>query len=264
MPVRWIRLMSVLVLLLLARGALAELRVFELQHTTPESLLPVIEPLLGPYESVSAHRNSLVVNAGEGALTRIEGLLAELDRPQRNLLISVRRRGSAQALHSGTAVSGTLQQGDVSISTGSGREDSGVELRTVRRSSTHDSEGEQRIRALEGSTVLISDGQLVALATGSVFGPGIGYEALERGFGVRARVSGAQVMLDIETRDERLEGGQIHAGSIVTSVRGALGEWVALGGSQSSSAASGAAIGSGYSTHSAHEQQYEVRVELAP
>jgi type II secretory pathway component GspD/PulD (secretin) len=261
-----IRRLSLLLLLLLCSwSAAAELRVFELRHATPESLLPVVQPMLGPYESVSVYRNSLVVDAGAGTLARVAEALAGLDTPQRNLLISLRRRTGADIRDSGTEVRGTLQQGDVTLTTGTGaRGGSGVEVRTVRRSSTREQDGEQSIRALEGSTVLIRDGALVPLATGSVFGPGVGYEALERGFGVRARVQGEEVTLEIETRDDRLEGGEIRTGELVTTVRAPLGEWVALGGTHDSEAESGDGVGSSWSTRSASSAQYEVRVELAP
>jgi type II secretory pathway component GspD/PulD (secretin) len=253
-----------LLLLLFSGTVAAELRVFELQHTTPESLLPVVQPMLGPYESVSVYRNSLVVDAGAGTLARVAEALAGLDSPQRNLLISLRRRAGAEISDSGTDVRATLQQGDVTLTTGNAaRSGSGIEVRTVRRSSTREHDGEQSIRALEGSTVLIRDGALVPLATGSMFGPGVGYEALERGFGVRARVQGEEVTLDIETRDDRLEGSEIRTGSLVTTVRAPLGEWVALGGTQDSAAEAGDGIGSSWSTRSASTAQYEVRVELA-
>ena len=91
------RLLLCFALLFCPVRLLAELQVFELQHADAETLLPIVQPLLGPYESVSVYRNSLVVSADAGAMSRISELLAELDTPQRNLLISVRRNGTADS-----------------------------------------------------------------------------------------------------------------------------------------------------------------------
>ena len=52
------RLLLCIALLLCPARLLAELQVFELQHADAEALLPIVQPLLGPYESVSVYRNS--------------------------------------------------------------------------------------------------------------------------------------------------------------------------------------------------------------
>lgn len=261
------RVLAPILALMLAAGAAparAELRVIELRHATPEALLPAIQPLLAPGEGLSAYRNALIVDADAARLARIEQLVRELDVPLRNLLIQVRRRDSALAEDSGAAVRGRIESGDVRIRTG-GRPAPGadVEIRASRESSTRGRSAEQSLRALEGTPVLIAEGRLVPLAQGGRWGPQIGYEALEQGFAVSARVAGDTVTLEISARDDRVDGGEVRTGALQSSVSGRLGEWIALGGTQSAQRIEGSGIGAYRRTRADDAAFYEVRVELA-
>jgi len=251
-----------LILSFFAALAHAELRVFEPRHADPESLLPVVQPLLGPGESVSVYGSALVVNAGAGSLRRIDELLGQLDRPVRNLLISVRRGGSAVEHAQGTAVDGSLQRGDVRIGTGGNtRQGSTLQIRGGSQVTTRSGSGESSVRTLEGRPVLIRDGALVPLAGDAYWGAGVQYEDVSQGFVVRARLAGDQVLLDIETRDDRVEGGTVRTGALSSSVSGRLGEWIPLGGSTAGSESTGSGLTTRYSTRGSAEDLIEVRVE---
>ena len=56
-----------LIAALASTGAHAAIRVFELRNATPESVLPVVQPLLGPHESASPYRSALVVKIGRAS-----------------------------------------------------------------------------------------------------------------------------------------------------------------------------------------------------
>ncbi len=258
------RLLLCFVLLLCPVRLLAELQVFELQHANAEALLPIVQPLLGPYESVSIYRNSLVVSADAGAMSRISELLSELDTPQRNVLISVRRNGEASSRQQGGAVSGTLQQGSVTISTGRPAADSGssVTISGGRHITTGERGDSQSIRALEGKPVLISNGQLLPLPGGGRWGTGIDYQEIQQGFLVSARISGDRVTLEIDERGDRIEGATVRTGALQSTVTGGLGEWIYLGGIEQSSQRSDAGVGSRLQTGTRSSEQLEVRVEL--
>ncbi len=256
------RLVLLLILSFAATLAHGELRVFEPRHADPEALLPVVQPLLGSGESVSVFGNTLVVNAGAGTLRRIDELLGQLDRPQRNLLISVRRGGAAVQQAQGAAVDGTLQRGDVRIGSGGNtRTGSTVQIRGGRQITTRSGSGESSARTLEGRPVLIRDGALVPLAGDGFWGTGVRYEDVSQGFVVRARLAGDQVRLDIETRNDRVEGGTIRTGALNSSVSGRLGEWIPLGGSSAGSASTGSGLTTRYRTRGSSEELIEVRVE---
>lgn len=257
-------LLLCIALLLCPARLLAELQVFELQHADAEALLPIVQPLLGPYESVSVYRNSLVVSADAGAMSRISELLEELDTPQRNLLISVRRNGSADSSQQGGAISGTLEQGNTRISTGrpTARSGSSVTISGTRRISTGERTGSQSIRALEGKPVLISNGQLLPVPGGGRWGMGIDYQEIQQGFLVSARVSGERVTLEIDEQGDRLDGASVRTGSLRSKVSGRLGEWIYLGGIEQSSQGAGSNLGSRLQTGTRSSEQVEVRVEL--
>ena len=258
---RWL----LLIVLCCAGMAQAELRVFEPKHALAETLLPAVEPLLGPHESVTVYRNSLVVNAGDGTLERVSQLIEQLDQPLRNLLISLRRRDDATMSGGGTGVEGTLRAGDLRVTTTRRPANgSGVTVRTEQHIQTRARDGGQSIRALEGSTVEIHDGQLVALGLGGRHGPRVAYTELEQGFEVTARITGDRVILDVLARDERLEDGNIRTGGVSSSLSGALGEWIWLGGGSRGEQARIDGIGTRYATSSDESARYEIRVELSP
>lgn len=231
------RVALLLLLLLAGAGASAELRVFEPRHADPESLLPVVQSLLGHGESASVHGNTLVLNAGAGTLRRVDELLAQLDRPPRNLLISVRQGGAAVARSQDAEPGSSRQIG------------------------TRADGGENSVRALEGRPVLVRAGALVPLAGEGYWGAGVRYEDVSEGFVVRARLAGDQVLLDIETRNDRVEGGVVRTGALHTSVSGGLGEWIAVGGGRAGSDRTGTRPGVSYSTRGNAADLVEVRVE---
>ncbi len=251
-----------LILSIFSTMAHAELRVLEPRHADPESLLPVVQALLGPGESVSVFGNALVVNAGAGTQHRIDELLGQLDRPQRNLLISVRRGGSAVQHAQGAGVEGTLQRGNVRIGPG-GNTPAGstVQIRGGRQITTQSGSGESSVRTLEGRPVLIRDGALVPLAGNGYWGTGVQYEDVSQGFVVRARLAGDQVRLDIEARNDRLEGGTVRTGALASSVSGRLGEWIPLGGSTAGSESTRSGLTTRHSTRGRADELVEVRVE---
>ena len=214
--------------LLLACGvALADTRVFELRSANPEELVPVVKPLLGGWESVTTYRQSLVVNASPGTLDRIAGLIVDLDRPLRNLLISV-RRGSHHGADDGAI--GTRPREDL-----------------------------RQARVQESRPLLLKHDSLLPLPAGGVLGPDILWLNLEDAVAVSARVSAGDVMLDILVRDSRAAGDG-KRDTLRTSVQGRLGEWIPLGGSTERQGDSSDII----STRRRDEDIYEVRVEMAP
>ncbi len=228
------RLLIALLLTLCSLAAGAETRVIELQSADPASLLPVVKPLLGPWESVSVFRQSLVLNAAPETLDRIGALVKDLDRPLRNLKISLRRADS-------TGSSGP---------------------RDANMLSTRSRERVQEVRTLESTPLLLRDGSLVPLPAAGLFGPDIRWEALEGGFALRARVSGEQVIVDTELRDDRYENGRVRYATLQNSVSGPLGEWLALGRTRSDTRDEGAS--GSIRTRERQSSSYEIRVEILP
>jgi len=251
MPHR-LRLLALLLSLLAATGLAKETEVIELGHVLPEDVIPALEPLLQPDDSLSVFRNSLVVTADQDTLTRLKGLVAELDRPLRNLLISIRRGGDTVTEGGGVSAGGTIS------TDGNSR----VQVQTSRRASTRARGGEQSLRTLEGRRVLIADGQLVPVATSTYWGTGVGYADVQQGMVVSARVVGDRVVLSVSARNDEAQGGRIRTGELETEVSAQLGEWIYLGGVARASSRDATGIATRYGTRGSANESIEVRVEL--
>ena len=113
----------------------------------------------------------------------------------------------------------------------------------------------------DDALALIRDGALVPLAGNGFWGTGVQYEDVSQGFVVRARLAGDQVRLDIEARNDRLEGGTVRTGALASSVSGRLGEWIPLGGSTAGSESTGSGLTTRHSTRGSADELLEVRVE---
>jgi hypothetical protein len=237
-----------------------QMRVIQPRHAAAEELAPLVRELLHGEETVSVYRNSLVINADKDTLVRIDRLLLSLDKPSRNLLIQLRRRGDVVQRTGGAEVSGSARIGNSRIGTRGAS--SGASIRTSRTVSTRGAQGAQSVRALEGKPVLISDGQLVPLAARTYWGEGVDYEDMQRGFTVTATIQGEQVRLDIDVRDDRLGDGSLRSGALRSSVSGRLGEWIFLGGGDDATVGDDREIASHYRTRFEEHSSYEIKIEL--
>jgi hypothetical protein len=215
-------------------------------------ILPLIKPLVPPPGTVSGIYDKLVIKTTAENLAEIKRVLAELDRPPRSLMITVRHDVSGQLSRSEAEAFGRVQSGDVTVSAGRpGRNRRGLTISGgegpnragVRVLSTRSDiqEGDvQRIRVLEGREAFIRTGQSVPVAQRNVVVTGAGatvhntidYKDVSTGFYVIPRLNGDRVMLDIAPKRARLSrrgGGAIDIQESATSVSARLGEWVEIG-----------------------------------
>lgn len=227
--------------------------VYAVQHQIAESLVPAIDGILLPGESVNAYNHSLVVNASAASHRSIETLLRELDTPLRNIMIVVRNDNTGNSTDNGTSVSGGIRTGNVYLGAGGpvyrenrslGGDDgvviqsNGVRIRSHRETSNSSTQQEQKLRAIEGSPSWISTGQSIPYRTTDAWGNSTTeYHNADSGFYVTARIMGDRVQLDISTSDDKLSQdpherrrGIIDTQRLQTSTAGAIGEWISLGG----------------------------------
>jgi hypothetical protein len=122
-----------------------------------------------------------------------------------------------------------------------------VAVRATAQSLSTTSTGVSSVQVLEGGSAFIATGSSVPIVTSVAAGVGrrtwagtsTSYRELTRGFVVTPRVNGELVVLDIEQRDEGVQGGQIATQRLATQVSVQLGAWTELGGvSESASAQS--------------------------
>lgn len=245
-----------------------QLHTYRMQRALPEQVLPILEAQIGPGSSVSAYQNQLILNVTDTEYRDCLSLLEQLDVAARSLLISVRKAGSENARYQDYGVNGRIDSGNVQVSTGnsgSRHGSSAVNIRasdSTRSGSTHNS---QQVRAVEGMPAFIAVGGSYPLTTHtSPYGTTRELVPVQSGFYATARVIDTDVIVDIDQRDDRVQGRNIATQGIQTQVRGRVGEWIPLGNiSGNEMTAENRLFGAGNSGQSI-SGDVSINVELAP
>ena len=231
-----------LAMAILAAGpALAdELEIIDLRHRRAEDIIPIVLPLLEAGGALTGADDKLFVRSNPANLAQIREAVAAIDRPQRQLLITV-GQGNAAA-RDGTSVRGNATIGSGDVRVGVNRPpaaESGATVITRSRSVQTDQQNTSSVRALEGTEAYISIGQSVPFTSGTVttgrYPPVVqqstAYRDVTSGFYATARVSGDLVTLEISSRQQayRERDQTIDTQGVTSVVTGRLGEWIELG-----------------------------------
>jgi hypothetical protein len=265
-----------LLLLLVSQTAPADypIEVIELKSRPLEEILPVIRPLIGADGTATGMGNSLVLKAAPQQVREVRKLLLEIDRPPRRLLITVSKQGDSTRGLSGYSAGADIRTGDGQISINS----PGYPVDETRaRVHIYDSNGRyrrttgQKVQALEGRPAFIASGTRIPVHDVERY-PRHGrvHERVvtrmvdaSSGFYVVPRVSGEHVTLEIHQRDDRPGGyrGVINTQSTDTVVRGRLGEWIGLGGINTTRSSRQGGVGRSQATEGSVLQQIQVMVQ---
>ena len=217
-----------------------ELEIIDLHHRRADDVIPIVLPLLEAGGALTGADDKLFVRSSPANLAQIRQAVAVIDRPQRQLLITV-GQGSVDA-RDGTSVRGsaTIGSGDVRVGVNQPPAGgSGATIMTGSRSVQTDQQNTSSIRALEGSEAYISVGQSVPFTSTTVttgWHPPVAqqstsYRDVTSGFYATARVSGDLVTLEISSRQQayRPRDETIDTKGATSVVTGRLGEWIELG-----------------------------------
>ena len=238
----WHRLLIALASALGAATAMGQdLEIIDLQYRRAEDVIPVVRPLLDPDGALSGVDDKLLVRTTPANLAQIRQAVAAVDRPQRQLLITV-GQGTVTGIDAASARgAATIGGGDVQV--GVNRPPAGqTGAQVVVRGGTQQANlrNQSSIRTLEGSETWIAMGQSVPLTTTQA-APGwdrpvqttTTYRDVSTGFYATARVSGDLVTLEISPRQQQYQpsrdGGTVQTRGSNTVVTGRLGEWIELG-----------------------------------
>jgi type II secretory pathway component GspD/PulD (secretin) len=210
-----------------ARADETVVKVIPLRYRTAADLIPVLAPIAGPEGSVTGLDTRLVVRATPQALARIEGLLPGLDTPPRSLVISVRQGVSGAAAGQSAAVGGVVSNQRTVVTGAFGSS-----------SSTSSDDATQQIRTLDGHPAVIRVGRsepfnsvgVVGTPSGPVVSGGTVYAESGTGFHVVPRLTAAGVTLELWAENTRGEGPIVVGQDLRTTVSGALGQWIEVGG----------------------------------
>jgi type II secretory pathway component GspD/PulD (secretin) len=257
------------------RGALADypIEVIELKARTLDEVLPVVRPLVSGDAAVTGMGNNLIIKASPAQVEAVRKVLAEIDRPPKRLLITVSNQGENSGSSSGYAGSADIKigQGQVGInSPGRPVRDSQARIDLYDSGSQRARTASQQVQALEGRPAYISAGVQVPVRERQDFSVnGVPYRRevtglrdVSSGFYVVPRLSGEFVSLEILQRDDHRAGAaaRIDTRRVGTTVRARLGEWVELGGIDTTG--SGSQTGLGYSARNREVATQQIRVKV--
>lgn len=242
------RFVLALTALLSAFGAQAqEMQVIELRHRLASEVIPIVEPLLEPGGVITGMDGMLFVRTGPANLAQIREILDALDRKPRQLLVTVGQGTVTDADSSSVRGAATIGNDDVQV--GVNRPpgaDPGVSVRVDSRSQRADLTNVSSVRALEGMETFIAIGQSVPVTTthvtrgwgGTVTQQSTEFRSASTGFYATARLNGDAVTLEISPQQQQLRssarGPVVATAGAATTIRGRLGEWLALGAVQQS------------------------------
>lgn len=250
------------------------IEVIELHSRTYDEIRPVIQPFVGNDGNITGIGNRLVIEAAPDRVREIKRLLAELDRPPKRLRITVGDAGDRVRSSSGYRASADIKVGNGQIginSPGYPVDASRAEIRLHDRRSTSSQSSQQFVQAMEGQPAYISSGLRVPLQTTErYYGAGIPYQRsstqyhdVSRGFYVVPRVNGDAVTLEIAQHNDQpgRHYGVVDTQRVDTVVHGRLGQWIELGGLDSTRAAHQGGLGRSVNSQQGRLQGIQVKVE---
>ncbi len=252
-----------------------EMEIIDLHHRRADDIIPIVLPLLESGGALTGADDKLFVRSSPANLAQIREAVAAVDRPQRQLLITVGQ--GTVAARDGTSVRGSATIGSGDVQVGVNRPPAGESGATVivgSRSVQTDQQNTSSIRALEGSEAYISVGKSVPFTSSTIttgWYPPVAQQStsfrdVTTGFYATARVSGDVVTLEISSRqqDYRAQDETIDTRGATSVVTGRLGEWIELGAVREAQAGSSSGLlvwgrRTGSSEYSARVKVDEIR-----
>ena len=232
------RRILLLLLVVVATGVHADgqMEILHLKHRMAEDVIETLRPLVEQGGSISGLQEKIIVRASAGNRAQIRAALAAVDTAPRRLKITVK--------HDNT-FSGGSESADVSGSLGRGG--SQVRSRVWSSRGAASDRAAHQVQVIEGGQAFIEIGysfplplrQVVLGPGGAVLSESVVYRDVGSGFYARPRLNGDQVTLEISPQQQSVsstEAGAVRSSRLSTTVRGALGEWIAVGGTNQDTA----------------------------
>jgi type II secretory pathway component GspD/PulD (secretin) len=245
-----------LVLLVIASAALAApaTRTIELHHRPADAMAATLRPLAGDSTVIPAG-NALILRGEPAVLDELAKVITRLDVAPRQLRLTVRQGGRAALLSEG-----------IHATPGS------------RVYSTRDRNAPnlvQSVRVMEGGWARINTGRSIPQPNQTVtIGPGgavvqqsTEYHDVDSGFEVRPQIIGDTVHLAVRAYRgdvSRRHGGVIDTQEVTSTLQGALGEWLVIGGQDSESREAGSGIVYSTRSRAVEARSIQIKVELVP
>lgn len=249
------------------------LEIINLKHRLAIEVVPTIRPLLAPEDALTSSNNQIILRTDARTLEEVKKVLQTLDRPVRNVLITVRNINQRDLEAQGYALSGRARHGD-STAKVKGSEGYQTSVRSRQRTYSNRLNDTYQLRVIEGQPAFILTGQVVPYRQRNYYGHpyypsaynSIIFRDISSGFQVLPRLNGRRVTLEIRPLNETLDvrgDGRTNVQRATTYVSGQVGEWLTLGGADESflQASSGVVYRTG--RDSKQQNVIQVKVELA-
>ncbi|HKE96723.1 MAG TPA: secretin N-terminal domain-containing protein, partial [Povalibacter sp.] len=194
------QLMLLLGACLIASLVMAQsLEIIDLKYRRADEVIPVLQPLVESGGALSGSDYKLFVRASADNVAQLRRALAQIDRPPRQLLVSVRR-----------AARQTIEREAVAGSVVVGNRGAGATIHATDAAAQRQDGGIASVQVLEGNAAWIATGESVPYVTAVAAGQRRSWVAatttfrdINSGFLVTPRVSGQSVTLDIEQQAQR-------------------------------------------------------------
>ena len=273
--VRWLYGLLAFSLLLLSAAQAASITTIQLQNRPAEEIIPIVKPLLGPGEVITASGFKLFLRASPASVEQVRDIIDALDVASKMLQISV-FQGSERDLKT-VAISGNLriESGDASVGAGvgsSGKQGAGNiaynsgnvsgDISANSSQTSKVSNPVHQLRVSEGTEGFIQTGNQIAYSS---YNNGTEFKDVTTGFYVLPRIRGSVVMLKVrpfKNSQSNTGTGTIDTQSANTAISGRLGEWLPLGGVSEQFKRSQSGIGSSSSSEGSNQSSIWIRADL--
>jgi hypothetical protein len=208
-----------------------DIEVIALAHRSAEQLLPLLRPMVDPGGALTGRGHQLFLRTSAANRRQLLELLRALDTPPRQLQITVRQDLAGERHHE-------LRGADGSLTVDTRGAGAGATVMAGSSRSLSTQGATQRIRVLEGASAYIAMGaaipmtfrQWVATPQGLTEVRATAYYDAVTGFHARPLLAGDEVTLELTPEQSAVAATGIERAQLSTTVRGRLGEWIAVGG----------------------------------
>lgn len=236
-----------------------------IRHRQAESVAASVAPLVEDGGHLSVSGNKLIIRTSRENFEQLSLLIDELDKPVKQLLISVKTQSRGQQQEGGLHTYGNITRGTI------GADGKPVDKDDRHISVTHSTgwgsgESNYQLRAEEGQRVMIQTGQQIPIQSRYGVVGGVvqseSYQPVMSGIGVTARLQGNRVVLQIDQQDNNLNGRNIDTQLMSTQVSGQLGQWIQIGGISQQGSSNERGIVQRHKTHNQNDKQIFVKVDV--
>lgn len=242
----------------------AELQTEIVYSSRADEIAPLLASLAASEGTVTAYRDQLIIRAPAEKMPALLASLKQIDRPLKNLRVSVRRQQSSSSSREALGAQGQVRIQDGQIG---GR----VDIHAQEQQAQKNRQYSYSITAVEGASVQIATGSEQPYLTvinnnAQMTAFGRQYVPVQSGMVVTPRLQpDGRVMLDIRFQQQAPgRKGSIQSESVQSQVQSRLGEWTQLSNIEQSISVTGSGIASQYKQQARSSTPIEILVEELP